>query len=328
MMSERTEFGGWPDPDAQARGWLVRLKSGEATQHDLDMLAGWRSESAQNEQSFRRAVRLWDDLGPALTGGAVGLAGNRRSPADPGRPASNGVSRRWVLSGAGGLAATAAVVLFVGGTPVPAGAQVFETRKGERRRLQLEGQVGVDLNTDSRLFYWAHAVAPRVALDRGEAILSATCDDGRYLRADAHDVEVRAQTARFLFRSDGGVVRVGCLEGRLTIRSGGKDYPLTSGMEADFRGDVPQLDSADVSESDLAWQRDLLHFKDKPAGEVVAELNRYRPGRVYLPSAYAKVRISGVIHLERADLAVDHIARSLGLEVTRLPGGIAVLSAA
>ncbi len=320
-MSEGKEYSGWSDPDAQARGWLVRLKSGEATQQDLDMLAGWRSESDENEESFKRALWLWNDLGAALTeAGAAPVPGDVAT-------INRAVSRRWVLGGAGGVAMTAVLALMVGGAPVPAGATVFETRKGERRRLQLEDQVRVDLNTESRLFYWADAVSPRVALDRGEAIFSASCDGDRYLLARMGAIEVRAQTAGFLLRNEGDMVRVACLEGSLTFRSGGKEYTLSGGMEADFDSDARQPDTTELAESQIAWQRDILQFKDRPAEEVIEELNRYRPGRVYLLGDRSNVRITGVIHLSRADLAVDHIARSLGMSVVRLPGGIAILRA-
>jgi len=324
MISEFSDLPQSADGDAQARNWLVCLKSGEATQRHLDALADWRSTES-NEQSFRRAVRLWDDLGPALVGARVPTGLQAVSgPAIP----QPGVSRRWVLGGMSGLAAAASVALFIGGTPVPAGARVIETRKGERRNFQLEPQVSVELNTDSRLFYWADAVSPRIVLDRGEAVVSAAFAGDRSLLAQVGVVDVRAQAARFLIRSDGDAARVACLDGALTIRTGGRDYRLSGGMEADFDGAslVPQ--PAEVSESELAWQRDILQFTNRPLGEVVDELNRYRPGQVYvMGDALANVRITGIIHLDRADLAVDHIARSLGMTVTRLPGDIVILRA-
>ncbi|MGE4322803.1 MAG: FecR domain-containing protein [Sphingobium sp.] len=319
MASEEKEWRGGLDPDAQARGWIVRLKSGAATGRDLEGLADWRRESHGNEEAFRRAVRLWDDLGPVLAGGgaqAMPLAIAHKS---------GGVSRRWVLGGAGGLAASVALGLFAVGTPVPAGAQVFETRKGERQRLRLETQMSVDLNTNSRLFYWADNLSPRLMLDRGEAVVSAAFAGERALLVEARDIVLRARTARFLLRSDGDSVRVACLDGKVSIRADGRSHVLTGGMEAEFEGAIQQPDPPEASEHEVAWQRDLLQFTDRPAGEVIAELNRYRHGHVYLLGDRADVRITGVIHLQRADLAVEHIARSLGMKVTRLPGGIAIL---
>lgn len=307
------ELGRWPDRDAMARSWVVRLKSGEATQSDVDMLLSWRAKDEENEGAFRQAVRLWEQLGPALAGGAALPVANQ----DP--------SRRWFLGGGVAMAAVVAVGLVPLAAPVPAGAREYRTGKGERRQVRLEPEVSAELNTDSRLLFWADTASPRVELSHGEALISATCDPGRQLIATAKDVEVRARVARFSMRSDDSLMRVACLEGQIEVVSPEGRTTVEAGASFDFRAGAVQSTPQDVAESGAAWQRDLFLFKDRPAGEVVAELNRYRPGRVYLLGGRNDVRISGVIHLERADFAVDHIARSLGMKVTRLPGGIAIL---
>lgn len=300
-----------------ARAWLVRLKSGEATESDLHELESWRSHAAENEHSFRRAVHLWETIGPALSPGV--------QAATPPKSHTPALSRRTLLGGGAGLAAASMVLVFAGGQSSPANAHVFETRKGERQALRLADTIGVELNTDSRISYWADSVAPRVELDRGEVLVSAACPDGQRLMTRAGDVEVEAQKARFFLRVDKDGARIGCLEGAVKVRSGNSVQTLASGGSLDFRETQGQPEQRQVESSELAWQRDLLVFKDRPAGEVVAELNRYRPGHVYLSGRQAEVPISGVIHLDRADLAVEHIARSLGMKVSRLPGGIAVL---
>ncbi|MGH6633193.1 MAG: FecR family protein [Sphingopyxis sp.] len=296
-----------------ARSWVVRLKSGEATQSDVDMLLSWRAQNEENEGAFRQAVRLWEQLGPALSGGvALPVAGQT-------------LSRRWFLGGGAAMAVVAAVALVPLAAPVPAGAREYRTGKGERRHVRLEPEVSAELNTDSRLLFWADAASPRVELSQGEALISATCDPGRQLIATASDVEVRARVARFSMRSDGRLMRVACLEGQIEVVSPEGRTTVDAGASLDFRAGAVQQTPRDVAESGAAWQRDLFLFQDRPAGEVIAELNRYRPGRVYLLGSRNDVRISGVIHLERADVAVDHIARSLGMRVTRLPGGVAIL---
>ena len=308
-----TELGRWPDRDAMARSWVVRLKSGEATQRDVDMLLSWRAQDAENEGAFRQAVRLWEQLGPALAGGATLTTADR------------GLSRRWFLGGGAAMAVVAGMTLVPLAAPVPAGAKEYRTGKGERRHVRLEPEVSAELNTNSRLLFWADAAVPRVELSHGEALISAACDPGRQLIATADDVEVRARVARFSMRSEEGLMRVACLAGRIEVISPEGHTTVDAGTSFDFRADGVKATAPDVAESGAAWQRDLFLFKDRPAGEVIAELNRYRPGRVYLLGSRNEVRISGVIHLERADFAVDHIARSLGLKVTRLPGGIAIL---
>lgn len=310
---DETELGRWPDRDATARSWVARLKSGEATQRDVDMLLSWRGQNPENEGAFRQAVRLWEQLGPALVGSAT-------LPV-----AAQGPSRRWVLGGGVAMAAVAGFALVPLIAPVPAGAREYRTGKGERRHVRLEPEVSAELNTDSRLLFWADAASPRVELSKGEALISAACDPGRQLIATAKDIEVRAKVARFSMRSDGELMRIACLEGRIEVASPDGRKLVEAGTSLDFQPGGAQATPQDVADSDDAWQRDMFLFKDRPAGEVIAELNRYRPGRVYLLGSRNDVRISGVIHLQRADFAVDHIAKSLGMKVTRLPGGIAIL---
>lgn len=311
----------WPDPDTAARAWLARLKSGEATQRDLDSFKNWRAESDEHARSFERALRLWDGIGSALAGEAIAARPNSQS-----RPTSQpAMSRRLFLGGSAGVAAVAAVAL-TSSFSTPAGATRFETRKGERKRFRLEAEISVELNAASRIYYWPDSAMPRVDLEQGEALIAAACGDGRRLTAHANDVEVAARNARFVLRTAGDLVRVACLEGSVDVRSGHETRSLSSGRRIEIRhGDIQAMNIVPVREEEAAWQRNLLVFRDRPASEVVAELNRYRPGRVVLLSSKSDARITGVIHLDRAELAVDHIARSLGLRVTRLPGGIAIL---
>lgn len=313
MAIGRTELDGGGSA-AIARAWLLRLKSGDATQDDVRELARWRSENAAHEDAYRAELRLWHALGPALAG---------QSATRP--PLVRHISRRGLLGGGAAVAASIALVAVVGVSPAPAGATVIETGKGERRTLDVARGVRVELNTDSRLFYWADA--DRLTLDRGEAVVSVRHAGDKRLSATVGDTRVLASRARFQLRDGDLGARVLCLEGEIAIAAEGRTYALAKGHSLAVADGSVRLDTstAPVAEAETAWRRGLLVFNDRPAGEVVAELNRHRAGRVFLPDERADIRISGVIHLDRADLAVDHIARSLGMKVVKLPGGVAIL---
>ena len=66
----------------------------------------------------------------------------------------------------------------------------------------------------------------------------------------------------------------------------------------------------------LAWREGLLDFKDAPLAEVIATLDRYKPGRILLlnDEAAAK-RFDGVLSLDNIDQALRIVARSSGLEL-------------
>lgn len=309
-------------PYAQARSWLVRLKSGDATRSDLGALARWRASSDVHERAYQAELQLWHGIGQA----ANLQAPNLQAAAAPIVPPAHMVSRRWMLRGGAGLALSAAVgVVMIGGGSAPAGATTFETGKGERRRFRLGAGLDMELNTDSRIFFWAGEDAPRLTLDRGEAMIHVAYHDGRQLEARVNEVEVTARQASFVLRDEDGASKIACLEGDVSIRAEGKAFTLGKSRTLTIEENATLPVETPTVESEAAWQNGLFVFRDRPAGEVVTELNRYRSGHVFLPGDQADVRISGVIRLDRIDLAVDHIARSLHMKVVRLPGGLVLL---
>lgn len=64
-----------------------------------------------------------------------------------------------------------------------------------------------------------------------------------------------------------------------------------------------------------------------PLADAVAEINRYRPGRILvLGDALAARRVSGRFQIARLDLAIDRISEAFGAHVSTLPKGVVVLS--
>jgi len=61
-----------------AVGWIVRLKSGDATVADAEQLMEWRAKSPAHENAYRDAVKSWRAIGPALGGGQPTVSGRQR----------------------------------------------------------------------------------------------------------------------------------------------------------------------------------------------------------------------------------------------------------
>jgi hypothetical protein len=78
----------------QALSWIVRLKSGEATQADLVALRRWRDESPRHEEAFRDAARLWRRIRTA----AQELAEEART--EKAAALRQGAGQRWSWRGA------------------------------------------------------------------------------------------------------------------------------------------------------------------------------------------------------------------------------------
>lgn len=90
---------------------------------------------------------------------------------------------------------------------------------------------------------------------------------------------------------------------------------------------VVETGTADV-EALTAWRRGWLVFADRRLREVVAELDRYRPGRiVFLQSAIADERFTGAFDLSDTDVTLDAIEATLAVDVVRVTPWLTLLRA-
>lgn len=78
-MKERNDQPDRLDPLLRdAVGWIVRLRSGEATIADAEQLMDWRAKSPAHENAYRNAVRSWQAIGQALAGVPFSAVDGRR----------------------------------------------------------------------------------------------------------------------------------------------------------------------------------------------------------------------------------------------------------
>lgn len=68
-----------------------------------------------------------------------------------------------------------------------------------------------------------------------------------------------------------------------------------------------------------AWQQRRLFINDRPLAELIAELDRYRVGRIFLSDAQLKnLHVTGMFSLADPDAALDKVRKILALQETRL----------
>jgi transmembrane sensor len=324
MMDVRRDIpGDEPEADleAQARAWIVRLKSGAATDQDLRRLAGWRAASPAAEAAFGRARGLWSMMGAALEADSQARVVPFRRPM---------LSRRGLLgAGVGGaIAAGAAGLVYLGGrSEIPAvpGETFVATAKGERRRIAVATGATADLNTASRARLWTADDLHGLDLLRGEAVVTIAEPPQRFIARVGH-LTAAARNGEFLLRREGEAATILCLRGQVFAASGGERFTLKP-------RDLLLVDAAGARlalEHDLvdaaSWRSGQLVYENRPLADVVDELNRYRKGRIVVRGeALAERRVSGVVQLDRIDGALTNFARSLGVGIARLPGGVVIL---
>lgn len=301
--------------EQEAQAWVVRLESGQVTERDAQVFRHWCARSRAHAQAFVDARAVWGAMAPAAR--AVRQAAQRRAP---------DMRRRALLGGA--VAASLGLLVVrppLDLWPVVAGLGAdYATGTGEQREVALDGGVLVQMNTQTRIDA-AGSIDGSTALVllAGEAEFQAGQRGAARLRVQAGSGTVSSGSARFNIRLFGQEVCVTCLAGRLRVRQAGHDAELAAGEQLRYRPDHFGMRHV-VNRSEVsAWRQRLLVFRQSTLSEVVAEVNRYRPGKLVLQGdSLGRQRVQASISLDRLDDVIALIQDAYGARVTRLPGGI------
>ncbi|GGF06584.1 sigma factor regulator VreR [Aliidongia dinghuensis] len=312
----------------QAMAWVMRLTSGKATQEDAIALRRWREQSELHRRTFAEAKLLWEALGPA----AKEIA--RRGPvADvAGRYAAQHLGRRAFIGGA--LAASAGAAAYLGTRP-PFGLWPsidelradYRTGTGEQRQVVVAGDVSLLLNTRTSVDIGTGSSGKRgIDLISGEAAITANASAADPVTVLAADGRVSASVARFIIRRDEATVRVTSLDGAVEVARHDRSATVPPGHQITYdRSGLGPVSPIDVAAA-TAWQHGVLIFRHETLAHVIAEVNRYRPGRIVLLDAGLGARdVVASFHLDRIDEVVAHIEQAFGARATVLPGGVVLL---
>jgi transmembrane sensor len=86
---------------------------------------------------------------------------------------------------------------------------------------------------------------------------------------------------------------------------------------------ISLADSAAIT----SWREGFLVFHDTRLSEVIAEINRYRRGRiVIINDALGERKVDGRFYLARLDDVVEKVRNAFGARVMSLPGSVVILS--
>lgn len=315
----------------EAHAWVRRLISGEATVSDADALRRWCETSVEHAAAFAEAQRLWRDFDPA---GRRLLTRTDPSPAPNLPMRGRHWSRRAFLGGA--ITATAAVVVTAIAPPsfmwLPSasgwGAD-YRTATGEQKRLHLADGVSLALNTQTSIaLQETDGGMEGIRLIAGEAAIDSDASLARPFSVIAG--EGRAWTrgsARFQIRHDHDSVCVTCLAGAVEVEHGTQHQTLRARQRIFYGAEGMKAPVAIDPALSSAWREGIVVFRRTPLSEAVAEINRYRPGRVLLLDKKIGTHVvSGRFGIGDMDSVITQIQQAFGVRVTALPGNLILLS--
>lgn len=315
--------------DDEACAWVERFAAGKGDRREVSALKEWIARSPAHAEAFERVSRTWsslDEVGTTLA--ARGLISRARPTARPSVERPH-LGRRAFIGGA--LAASAAgVAIAVVRPPLDLWPSLKElaadvrTRPGEQRQLTLDPHVSIDMNTRTSVAMGAAGSETR--LIAGEVVISSAMQKETSFVLAAIDGRIVAGDARFNVRIDDDSVCATCIAGSLRAEQGLSTVPLGAGEQVIYSprgmGDPAKVDVGLVT----AWQEGVVVFDATPVTQVIAEINRYRPGKIIVTNGNLGRRLfSARLRIENIGNVVRQLELAFGARARQLPGGITLL---
>lgn len=297
----------------QAIDWSVKLNFGQADARTRAAFERWRRAAPEHELAWTRVQSLNADFNTVPQGLALdtltALNGARRR------------QRRVVLKSlllAGGVLGTG----WAAREQVPWQRLTADvsTGLGERRALTLADGTRLVLNTDSAVSLRLDGAERVVVLHRGEISLDTGSDPGslarRPFRVRTPYGVVEALGTRFVVRLDDDGARVSVQEHAvaLTPAEGGERVIVQAGQQGWLDRWHAQPLQPPAMES-AAWVEGAIAGKNMRLADLLAELSRYRRGRINCAPEVADLRVSGTYHVDDTDRALAFLAQTLPVRV-------------
>lgn len=315
-----------PKPSYVARQWIIRLASGEMTAEELHQFKMWLAEDSSHQLAFEQERKFWHQL-EGLEGAAVWEHTGPERKILPGshRAFLRSPPRRLVI--AGGLAAACLALILVYQDIKMLWLADHSTSVGGQQTVTLPDGSLAHLNTDTAIAVTYSTNERRIDLLRGEAFFEVVHKRWRPFRVMAQSGVSQAIGTAFVVHAQGLSTMVTVMEGTVAVSSapGRPDQDaatvaLQKGERTVYRprerpGAVERVDA----ESAVAWVKGNIVISGLPFDQAMAEIDRYKPGRIILLADLARTKpVSGRFTLAGIDEAITAFAATQGLTVIRV----------
>lgn len=243
-------------------------------------------------------------------------------------PQRTGLTRRKMLIGASAIAATGAFAILL---PIKrVSARLYETGRGETRRIPLEDGSTVTLNTDSRIAVTINAASRTVQLVQGEALFKVVATNRAPFLVEIGDTALRARDATFsVCQLDALPLEVKVCAGNVELERDTKGKRLLhANMQAIMPANGAVIERSITPETlarTLAWQEGMLSFEDTPLRQAAEEFARYSDRKIEItdPMVGAET-VTGRYAANNPEGFARAVALSLNLHMQSTVGGIVI----
>lgn len=199
------------------------------------------------------------------------------------------------------------------------------TATGEQKTLHLPDGTTIVLNTDSAISSDMAGDRRVVVLHRGEMSITTGADTGVSARRPFWVAtpfgKMQALGTRFTVRLADRRALVSVQEGAVALHPENGPPPLGAVYTVQT-GESRWLDAAGTAPADLqgftadSWLSGVVAGRNIRLGDLLAELSRYRTGRISCDDRIAGLRVSGLFHIRNTDQALQFLAETQPIRLT------------
>jgi transmembrane sensor len=299
----------------EALDWLVRLRDDKASDDDRHAFQAWLDKGESHVAAWEHAQAFWkrfDIVQPEINN-------LRRS--------QSVLNRRNLLLGSG------AALIGTGGLYAFGRRDLFAdfvTGIGERRTWTLADGSSVELGSYSALSINFTQSSRQVELYRGEGFFGVTAGAAPPFTVNAAGGTTQALGTKFNVKYVDDLVTVAASEHAVMVRVGAASpVKVEQGWQLSYDRNGP----GGVTRADLgmieAWRQDRIVFQDVPLRRVLAELERYRRGRIILMNkSIGDIPVTAIFDTRQPEAALQTIADTLPIRVLHAAKFVSVVYSA
>lgn len=304
----------------RTREWIMRLSSGDITEAELAELAHWRSLPG-HETVFQHELALWRSLDAAsehlapkvLPTDAAGKRRFRRGHA------ITGIAACLALI----AAAPELLLRLKSDYRTSTAVTAFALPDGSRASLDAGSAIAIHFDGGER----------RIELLQGRAWFDVVHDKARPFRVTANGGVVEDIGTAFAVSTDGDASEAAVTGGIIQVKADGADgewMRLTAGQRVSWANGAMPVRQGDLPTGRIAaWREGDVLLNETPVRTAIQEIARYRSGPTFVLGQVDRLApVTAIIRADRPDEGLDALAATASLQITRLPGGIAIVRSA
>jgi transmembrane sensor len=306
--------------EQQAMLWQARLSSDLCPEADRIEFQQWLQQSPAHQKAWQDINQFWSSLDTINLDDLVEQkTHNRQFIKFKSRPVKTALA----------LAASLLLALGLFLPKINYYLADYNVAAGQQKQITLSDGSSILLNTNSAFSVSFNQQQRLITLHQGEAFFQVAADKTRPFIVQTSAGQVRALGTAFDVKQQDQQTQVIVFEHAVSITTtqGLRLEKLQTAEQLKFSADSLQTASKVNLQRAAPWHQQRMVFQDKALVDVVAELNRYRSGKIIcLNDSIKNLPITGVFGIADTELALQAIEQSLPVRITRITDQLILLS--